>query len=69
MSFRARLAVVAVALPVAAAALPAAGDEIPQNQRRSAYDDMSPTNKAMIALHILHSFFSQPEPIYSTYKG
>ena len=23
----------------------------------------------MVALHILHSFFSQPEPIYSTYKG
>jgi len=23
----------------------------------------------MIALHILHSFFSQPEPIYSTYKS
>ena len=22
----------------------------------------------MIALHILHSFFTQPEPIYSTYK-
>jgi sulfur-oxidizing protein SoxA len=47
MSFRARLAVVAVVLPVAAAALPAAGGEIPENQRRSAYDDMSPTNKAM----------------------
>jgi len=23
----------------------------------------------MIALHILHSFFTQPEPIYSTYKA
>ncbi|MEX2034809.1 MAG: alpha/beta fold hydrolase [Xanthobacteraceae bacterium] len=23
----------------------------------------------MIALHIMHSFFTQPEPVYSTYKG
>jgi sulfur-oxidizing protein SoxA len=47
MSARSRLAVVVVSLPIAAAVLPGIGADIPPDQRRSAYDDMSPTNKAM----------------------
>jgi sulfur-oxidizing protein SoxA len=42
---RARLAVAIAAL--AAAALPSSGAEIPLNERRSAYEDMSRDNKAM----------------------
>jgi L-cysteine S-thiosulfotransferase len=47
MSVRSRLAVVVVSIPIAATVLPGIGAEIPPDQRRSAYDDMSPTNKAM----------------------
>ena len=44
---RARLALVLAVLLLAARPLPSSGAEIPLNERRSAYDDMSRDNKAM----------------------
>jgi L-cysteine S-thiosulfotransferase len=47
MTARSRLAAVVVVFLPIAAVLSAISAEIPPNQRRSAYDDMSPANKAM----------------------
>jgi len=47
MNSRARLAFAVALLPLAAGALPSPAAEIPLNERRSAYDDMSRDNKAM----------------------
>jgi sulfur-oxidizing protein SoxA len=47
MKPRARLAVAIALLPLAAGAVPSSGAEIPLNERRSAYEDMSRDNKAM----------------------
>ena len=47
MNSRARLALAVALLPLAAGALPSPAAEIPLNERRSAYEDMSRDNKAM----------------------
>jgi sulfur-oxidizing protein SoxA len=47
MRRRARFILVIAMLPLAAGALPSPAAEIPLNERRSAYDDMSRDNKAM----------------------
>ena len=56
---RARLAVAIAAL--AAAALASSGAEIPPNERRSAYEDMSRDNKAMQEWY-LKVFGGKPGP-------
>ena len=47
MNSRARLALAVALLPLVAGALPSRSAEIPLNERRSAYEDMSRDNKAM----------------------
>ncbi len=47
MRRRARFILVIAVLPLAAGALPSPATEIPLNERRSAYEDMSRDNKAM----------------------
>ena len=44
---RARFVLTIAVLPLVAGALPSPAAEIPVNERRSAYDDMSRDNKAM----------------------